>query len=284
MATVARIAALIREDKADEAMALHLDEGYPLYRRDRDPRHPGRPDRGGGHGPAPGGRRGDVPSSPPAHRRLRGGVDRPGPGPRIRHLLVLHPPRPRGRGVPRPGRQGRLRRQHRRAEPRRVRRPRPPDERDEPRAAPALRRPAAGRAPAPGAQRGARAGQPGQVRLPRQHEPRAPHADERDPRLHRDDPRRAVRGGAARDPGAGVRHPHLRQAAPRPDQQRARSLQDRGRAHGAGPRRVRGRGHREHREALAALPGRDEGAGPRHHRGPRPARSAWATASGSRSA
>src|ERR1700682_1021925 len=32
MATVGRIAALIREGKADEALALHLDEGYPLYR------------------------------------------------------------------------------------------------------------------------------------------------------------------------------------------------------------------------------------------------------------
>jgi signal transduction histidine kinase len=32
MATVARIAALIREDKAEEAMALHLNNGYPLYR------------------------------------------------------------------------------------------------------------------------------------------------------------------------------------------------------------------------------------------------------------
>ncbi len=32
MVTVARIAALIREGKGDEAMALHLDEGYPLYR------------------------------------------------------------------------------------------------------------------------------------------------------------------------------------------------------------------------------------------------------------
>ena len=32
MATVARIAALIREDKADEAMTLHLDESAPLYR------------------------------------------------------------------------------------------------------------------------------------------------------------------------------------------------------------------------------------------------------------
>jgi len=32
MATVARIASLIREGKADDAMALHLDEGYPLYR------------------------------------------------------------------------------------------------------------------------------------------------------------------------------------------------------------------------------------------------------------
>ncbi|HME96675.1 MAG TPA: ATP-binding protein, partial [Methylomirabilota bacterium] len=32
MATVVRIAALIRDDKADEAMDLHLSEGYPLYR------------------------------------------------------------------------------------------------------------------------------------------------------------------------------------------------------------------------------------------------------------
>ena len=32
MATVARIAALIREGKADEAMALHLDESEPLHR------------------------------------------------------------------------------------------------------------------------------------------------------------------------------------------------------------------------------------------------------------
>jgi signal transduction histidine kinase len=32
MATVVRIAALIRDDKADEAMAIHLNEGYPLYR------------------------------------------------------------------------------------------------------------------------------------------------------------------------------------------------------------------------------------------------------------
>jgi signal transduction histidine kinase len=32
MGTVARIAGLIRDDKADDAMALHLNEGYPLYR------------------------------------------------------------------------------------------------------------------------------------------------------------------------------------------------------------------------------------------------------------
>jgi signal transduction histidine kinase len=32
MATVARIAGLIRENKTEEAMALHLNEGYPLYR------------------------------------------------------------------------------------------------------------------------------------------------------------------------------------------------------------------------------------------------------------
>jgi signal transduction histidine kinase len=32
MATVVRIAELIREDKADDAMAVHLNDGYPLYR------------------------------------------------------------------------------------------------------------------------------------------------------------------------------------------------------------------------------------------------------------
>jgi signal transduction histidine kinase len=32
MASVARIAGLIRENKTEEAMALHLNEGYPLYR------------------------------------------------------------------------------------------------------------------------------------------------------------------------------------------------------------------------------------------------------------
>jgi signal transduction histidine kinase len=32
MAVVARVAELIRDDKADEAMSLHLDEGTPLYR------------------------------------------------------------------------------------------------------------------------------------------------------------------------------------------------------------------------------------------------------------
>jgi signal transduction histidine kinase len=32
MVTVARIAALIRDGKTDEAMALHLNDGYPLYR------------------------------------------------------------------------------------------------------------------------------------------------------------------------------------------------------------------------------------------------------------
>jgi signal transduction histidine kinase len=33
MATVARIAALIRENKREEAMALHLNDGYPLHRQ-----------------------------------------------------------------------------------------------------------------------------------------------------------------------------------------------------------------------------------------------------------
>ena len=57
MATVARIAALIREDKADEAMDSPPERRVSAVPGDRDARHPGRPDRGGGHGPAPGGGR-----------------------------------------------------------------------------------------------------------------------------------------------------------------------------------------------------------------------------------
>ena len=284
MATVARIAALIREDKADEAMELHLSEGYPLYREIATLVTRAVRNEEAGMGQL----REGVEATYRRALLLTGGFAAAS----IVLALVLGfviswsfilPVREAegflgqvakgdfGASIDVPNRDefGALAR---------------PDERDEPRASPALRRAAAGRAPAPGAQRRARAGQPGQVRLPRQHEPRAPHADERDPRLHRDDPRRAVRRGAARDPGAGVGHPHLRQAAPRPDQQRARPLQDRGRAHGAGPRRVRGRGRREHREALAALAGRDQGARLRHRRGRPTSRSPWATASGSPSA
>ena len=73
-------------------------------------------------------------------------------------------------------------------------------------------------------------GEPAQVRVPRQHEPRAAHAHERDPGLHRADPgwrlwRRVTQGhrDARADPGE-------RPPSARPDQRRARPVQDRGRS------------------------------------------------------
>ena len=141
-----------------------------------------------------------------------------------------------------------------------------------------------GRPPARDAQHPARAGEPGQVRVPRQHEPRAPHADERHPRLHRDDPRRHLRrrapGGARPDPG----RPDLRAAAAPADQRRPRPLQDRGGPDGALPDRLLragGGGDRAHLPPLAR-----RGKGPRVHRGgaARRARSPTATASASPSA
>ncbi len=76
---------------------------------------------------------------------------------------------------------------------------------------------------------GGRGGEPGQERLPRQHEPRDPHADERDPRLHRG---AQARLGQERARGAQAprHHPLQRQAPARADQRHPRPLQGRGRA------------------------------------------------------
>ena len=75
----------------------------------------------------------------------------------------------------------------------------------------------------------ARGREPAQVAVPRQHEPRAAHAAERHPRLHRADPRQHLRRGAREDPRGARADRQERPAPARPHQRRARSLQDRGR-------------------------------------------------------
>ena len=82
----------------------------------------------------------------------------------------------------------------------------------------------------------ARAREPAQVAVPRQHEPRAAHAAQRHHRPHRDDghQRAALRhreGGRAAAPRASRRH-----APARPDQPGARPVEDRGRQARAQPR------------------------------------------------
>ena len=75
----------------------------------------------------------------------------------------------------------------------------------------------------------ARRGKPAQVAVPRQHEPRAAHAAQCHPRLHRVDPRQHLR----RIAGQGARRARSRAAQwpapPRPDQRCARPVEDRGR-------------------------------------------------------
>ena len=107
---------------------------------------------------------------------------------------------------------GAVRRHRGRAEPRRVRRARRADDLDEPRAAATRRRAAGGGGHAPGPERPPGAGQPRQVGIPGEHEPRAAHAAQRDPRLHRDHARRAVRRGAGQPARAARRHPDQRSA------------------------------------------------------------------------
>ena len=81
----------------------------------------------------------------------------------------------------------------------------------------------------PGQEPPARRGEPAQVAVPRQHEPRAAHAAQRHPRAHRDDghQRGALRHGE--DAGAAAARESRRQPPARPDQRGARPLQDRGR-------------------------------------------------------
>ena len=95
----------------------------------------------------------------------------------------------------------------------------------------------------PGKEPPARGGEPAQVAVPRQHEPRAAHAAQRHPGLHRDDGRRPLRQPAGQGAGRAGARAEQRQAPARPDQRRARPLQDRGRPAHAGDRGVQRRRH-----------------------------------------
>ena len=168
------------------------------------------------------GRASDAPGSP----RLR----RPGrrPSPLHRQLLAGH----RGEGAG-----GRRARQHGRRD--------------------AARGAGAAAARVDGGRRG---GEPGEERVPVEHESRDPHADDGDPRLHRCPP---ARDGARRGRTPATPRDDLakRQAPARADQRPARSLEggvggDVGRAHRRRPRRDRRRGDQD-------APGQGRGAGHR---------------------
>ena len=98
----------------------------------------------------------------------------------------------------------------------------------------------------PGQEPPARRGEPAQVAVPRQYEPRAAHAAQRHPRLHRADRGRRLRRHAGKGADRAQAHRHQRQAPAGADQRRARSVQDRGRATDAVARRLfdEGRGAR----------------------------------------
>ena len=99
----------------------------------------------------------------------------------------------------------------------------------------------------PGQEPPARRGEPAQVAVPRQHEPRAAHAAQRHPGLHRADPGQRLRRAAGEDDGRARAHLAQRQAPARPDQRRARPVQDRGRPARAGARRLFAQGRRARR-------------------------------------
>ena len=116
--------------------------------------------------------------------------------------------------------------------------------------------------------RGARGGQPPQVRVPRQHVPRAAHAAQRGHRLLRGAARPDVRRAERQAGRVPAGHPVLRTAPALADQRHPRPLQDRGRAHGARARALRpARRPRQRADprAGARQPPRDH---PRRHRGP----------------
>ncbi len=110
----------------------------------------------------------------------------------------------------------------------------------------------------PGGQRVRQAGQPGQERLSREHEPRAPHAAERDPRLQRDARRGCGRRWPRRHRSRPAEDPDRRQAPARVDQRRPRPLQDRGRKDAPVSRDVRGQDRRRRSGGHHADAGREE--------------------------
>ena len=81
--------------------------------------------------------------------------------------------------------------------------------------------------------RGHRSRQPGQERVPGQHEPRDPHAADRHPRLHRPAAQRGRTTATSRAPATTWRTIHTQRQAPAgADQRHPRPLQDRGRPDG----------------------------------------------------
>ena len=139
------------------------------------------------------------------------------------------------------------------------------------------------RAPVPrdrGEGPGARGREPAQEPVPGQHEPRAAHPAQRDPRLHRAPDRRDLRrAGPEGRRRHGADRPE-RQAPPRSDQRRPRSLEDRGRPARARARRLLAGGGRPRRGHPGGVPGGREGAHPPGDHRAGPARAGGATSGG----
>jgi len=112
----------------------------------------------------------------------------------------------------------------------------------------------------------ARARQPAQVAVPRQHEPRAENTAQRHSRLQRADPRRHLRRDRRRHAPAARADAGKRKAPFGPYQQRARPGEDRGEQNGARARRLLGTRRGEHGALDAAVTRHREGARTRHRR------------------
>ena len=121
----------------------------------------------------------------------------------------------------------------------------------------------------------ARSGQPPQVRVPRQHVPRAPDAAERDPRLLGGAGRADVRGGEREAGRVPAGHPVLGPASPLPDQRHPRPVQGGGRPAGAGAGAVPS----AHRARQCPDPGPGAGDPARDHAHPDRGRAGRATSS-----
>ena len=110
----------------------------------------------------------------------------------------------------------------------------------------------------PGQEPSARGGEQAQVAIPRQHEPRAAHAAQRHPRLHRIGSRRHLRRGAAEGAGRAQARRKQRPPSARPDQRRARLVQDRGRRAQAFAHRLFDEGRRLQRVQRGRAAGDEE--------------------------